>query len=220
MKTSYKDYRILIADDHDLILDGIRRILEQAFSFKETATFTEAATVLEAIEEETYDLYILDLEFKDFSGFELIKVIRKKQPAARIIVSSMHEELWTVNRLLEADVNGIVLKSSASEHIVRAVHNVLSGENYFCPHFSVFKHRNGWKYEDNKRKNCLPTPQEKLVLQHIAKGYTTQEISDMLSLSDNTIESHRRSLLVKFNARNVAQLVSIAISTGIIHEKL
>lgn len=208
--------KVLIADDHNLILDGISVILGKAFAFGAITAVTEGKEVCKEIKKQQFDLYILDLELKDMSGFELIKIIRDMDTDSRIIINTMHEEIWNIKRLMEMNINGIVLKSSASKHIVEATASVLSGKEYFCPRFSYLKSHHSVCHRNMNGKNSLPTPQEKLVLKYIVQGYTTQEIADKLSVTDNTIETHRKNLFLKLGARNVAQLVSIGINSGLV----
>lgn len=219
MNTARKGYRILLADDHELILDGLSQILKKAFVLGEIIGFSNALQVFDEIKRETYDLYIIDLQLKEMSGFELITAIRAVQPNARIIVATMHEEVWTINRLVEMNVDGIVLKSSASEHIVRAANTVLSGERYLCPRFSHLKNQYISKYKSCTGKRTSLTAQEKLILKYIVNGDTTHQIAETLSLSVNTIETHRKNLFIKLDVRNVAQLVSTALRAGIVNDE-
>lgn len=219
MNAYRKECSILLVDDHELVLDGLTRVLETAFVYGEIVGFSDALLVCDEIKREKYDLYIIDLQLKEMSGFELIAAIRTIHPSARIIVATMHEEMWTVNRLMEMEVDGIVLKSSASEHIVQAATSVLSGERYLCPRFCRLKSKYISTYMSRTRRKTSLTPQEKLILKYIVDGQTSREMAEALSLSENTIETHRKNLFVKLDVRNAAQLVSVALSTGIVNDK-
>ncbi|WP_352421100.1 response regulator transcription factor [Proteiniphilum sp.] len=214
-----KECSILLVDDHELVLDGLTRVLETAFAYGEIVGFSDAQQVCDEIKRKNYDLYIIDLQLKGMSGFELITSIRAVEPNARIIVATMHEEVWTVNRLVEMEVDGIVLKSSASEHIVQAVNTVLSGDRYLCPRFCHLKNQYVSKYLCRAKKMTPLTVQEKLILKYIVDGYSSREMAETLSLSENTIETHRKNLFVKLDVRNVAQLVSVALQTGSVNDK-
>ena len=102
--------KILVADDHELILFSIRSILSSRFEIKDEniATFTTSEQVLSTVKNTLYDLYILDLELRKLSGFDLIRSIREINKNARIIICTMHQEIWNVNRLLEMDIDGII----------------------------------------------------------------------------------------------------------------
>ena len=201
---------ILIADDHELILAGIHHILIQSFSIDEISMFTTSKEVLSSIEEKSFELYILDIEMGDVSGFELIRQIRKKNMGAKILICTMHEEVWYVNQLLDMDVTGIMLKKSTLEHLKHAVTAVMSNEKYLCPRFQKISKSLVPKTRF-KSKNYQLTPTERIVLKYIVEGYKSREIAEAMFVTEDAIEAHRKNLFLKLNARNVAQLVSIAI---------
>lgn len=207
---------ILIVDDHSLILDGISSILKKIPYVSSVTALSTGADVCRAIKEKNYDAYILDLELPDIQGFELIEIIQGKYPSARIIINTMHEEVWTVNRLLRLGVDGIVLKSSASELLGKALESVLTGKTYFCPRFNHLRGQQGSYIKRIKDKNSLPTGRELVILECIVKGMTTNEIADELCITVNTVESHRKNLMIKLDARNVAHLVSIAFEQRLV----
>lgn len=208
--------RILIADDHGLILTGIREILENAFTVNYICALSDPKEVSAEAAKRDYDLYILDLEYRDMSGFELIKEVRKKHTESKIIICTMHEEVWNANRLVDMDVDGIVLKKSACEYLKEAVTSVLNNKKYYCPRFKHLSEQTSSYRRRVKNKNSQLTRQELQVLKYIAKGYTSKEIADIFSVTDDTIEAHRKNMFIKLEAKNVAHLVSIAISKGFI----
>lgn len=202
---------ILVADDHELIVKGICEILKQRFVIEKLRTFTSAKSILDDVKKNRYEMYVLDLEFQDMSGFELIKLLRKRHAEARIIVVTMHDELWNVNHLLELDVNGIVLKKASSDYLAKAVNAVMEGKQFCCPRFEQLKKRNSSFRKRQRARHDQPSRAELSVLKYIADGYSSKEIAEKLFVTEDTIESHRKSLFLKVGAKNAAQLVSIAI---------
>lgn len=157
----------------------------------------------------------LDIELPDLSGFDLIGHLRSRDPQARIIVNTMHEEIWNIHRLMDCGVNAIILKSANAEELRWAVEAVLGGETYFCRRFRRISERTG--RTGTELADCSALTQRELdVLRAIAKGYNTGEIAGLLFLSENTIETHRKKLMLKLGARNMAELVVKAISLGIV----
>lgn len=219
MNTDQKKKTILLVNDNELVLNGLIRVLETSFDFEQITGFSNAKQACYEIKKQKYDLFIIDLQLKEMSGFDLINTIRKFDSDALIIVSTMHEEVWNINRLMEMDVDGIVLKSSAAEHIVQAVNTVLSGNRYLCPRFSRIQNRYISKHMSGKKKQITLTPQEKLILQHIVNGDTTHRMAEKLFLSENTIETHRKNLFMKLDVHNVAQLVSVALRAGLVNDE-
>ena len=130
----------------------------------------------------------------------------------------MHDEMWNISRLLQMKVSSVILKSSNIQEVKQAILNVLSGKQYFCDHFESLC-RKLKNTDTGIFPNDVLTTREMDVLQAIADGLNTNEIAELLHLSDNTIESHRKRLMLKLNARNAVDLVIKAISKGIISLK-
>ena len=204
----------LLVDDHDLVLQGLKRILEYAVpEIKMICKVSSGKEALSLIDIQPFELFLLDVELPDMSGIDLIASIRKKQPKARIMVNTMHEEIWFVRSLLQCNLDAILFKSIDSRQVVDAVHAVLQGKKYFCPY--VERVRLQLKSQEKNRKNEL-TLRELDVLKLLSEGKSTQEIAQELCVSANTVDTHRRHLMEKLDARNVVDLVGIAISRGII----
>lgn len=209
-----RQIRVLLVDDHDLVLQGLKRILE--FAVPEIKMICKASSGKEAlslIDIQPFELFLLDVELPDISGIDLIASIRKKQPKARIMVNTMHEEIWFVRSLLQCNPDAILFKSIDSRQVIDAVHAVLQGKKYFCPY--VERVRMQLRSQEKSCKNEL-TLRELDVLKLLSEGKSTQEIARELCVSANTVDTHRQHLMEKLDARNVVDLVVIAISKGII----
>ena len=209
-----KGIRILLVDDHDLVLQGLKRIIECSLpEVKNICTASSGCEAVALILSQRFDLYVLDLELPDMSGLDVIASIREKDPGARIIINTMHEEIWFIKNLIQCDVDGILFKSVDSVRISEAIRRVLEGGTYYCPYAE--RVRAQMKHSDEHKREEL-TLRELDVLKRISEGKSTQEIAQELCLSTNTVDTHRRHLLEKLGARNVADLVMTAISRGII----
>lgn len=212
---SYMDGKteVLLIDDHALILEGIQRMLECIPEVIVADTATSGKTAAGLIELRDYDMYILGVDFSDISGFDLIEMIRRRNKAAHIIVNTMHEEGWVISKLVRQQVDGVVLKSSDAEEIVNAVKHVLQGEPYVCPRFVAIRQKlDGYEVSDHPKDK--PTRRELEVLRAVAKGCNTHEVAQELQISENTVETFRKRLMQKFNAKNAIDLVVKAISRG------
>lgn len=208
--------RVLIADDHELILTSISKILIEKFLIKHEnlGMFTTPEQALESVKKVDYDLYILDLEYRKISGFDLIKEIRKINKEAKIIVCTMHQEIWNINRLLDMKVNGVILKTSANIYLEQAIDSVSKGETFLCPNFKEIKEKS---QAYRKKKEITPLTERELeILHYIADGYKSREIGQQLGISENAVENHRKSLFLKLDVNNVVQLVRKAIFYRII----
>ena len=117
---------LLVVDDHSLILEGICKIVNKMPEVTVADAVTSGKQAIKLIEERDYDVYILDISIPDISGFELIAKIRELNDQAKIVVNTMHEEIWMVNRLVQCGVNAVILKSSAHAELVAAIRSVLT----------------------------------------------------------------------------------------------
>ena len=209
-----RDIRILLVDDHDLVLQGLKRIVECSLpEIKNVCTASSGQEALHLITSQRFNLFVLDMELPDISGMDIIVRIREKDPRARIIVNTMHEEIWFIKDLIQSAVDGILFKSIDSTKIAEAIRRVLDGGTYYCPY--VEHVRAQMRRSDEGRREEL-TLRELDVLKRISEGKNTQEIAQELCVSTNTVDTHRRHLMDKLDARNVADLIMTAISKGII----
>lgn len=209
-----RDIRILLVDDHDLVLQGLKRIVECSLpEIKNVCTASSGQEALLLIASQRFNLFVLDMELPDISGMDIIVRIREKDPQARIIVNTMHEEIWFIKNLIQCSVDGILFKSIDSTKIAEAIRRVLDGETYYCPYAEHVRAQ--MKRSDKGRREEL-TLRELDVLKRISEGKNTQEIAQELCVSTNTVDTHRRHLMDKLDARNVADLIMTAISKGII----
>ncbi|WP_300728848.1 response regulator transcription factor [uncultured Bacteroides sp.] len=206
---------ILLVDDHALILQGMKHLIQQMPEIGNVSTASTGKEAVHIINSQPFDLYMLDLELPDMTGFELIEVIRKKKPQARILISTMHEEIWTIKRLIQNNIDGAVLKSTDTFELKLAIQKIMGGETYFCRRFERILQRSNNSKVESSVKDRL-TQREIEVLKAIAQGLNTREIAEFFHVSSNTIESHRKNLMIKLEAKNAVDLVLKAINYGII----
>ena len=209
-----KDIRILLVDDHDLVLQGLKRIVECSLpEIKTVCTASSGQEVLLLVASQRFNLFLMDIELPDMSGLDVISHIREKDPQARVIVNTVHEEVWFIKDLIAHGVNGILFKSVDSSKIAEAIRCVLDGKTYYCPYAEHVRVQMRRSEEGRKEELTL---RELDVLKRISEGKNTQEIAQELCVSTNTVDTHRRHLMEKLDARNVADLIMTAISRGII----
>jgi len=199
---------ILIVDDHDIVVRGMSQIVADAFPHgtSEIATTTSGQQAIEIASQKKLDICLLDIELPDTDGMALFRKLRKIHPLLKVIINTIHEEIWYVKEFEEANVDGILFKSVNAEEIKKAVRTVAKGEKYYCRHAK--------KLLQIATEYKAPTPKELKILQLLACGKSTEEMARLLGVTVNTIESHRRHLLDKIGARNVAELIMKAIKAG------
>lgn len=204
---------ILIVDDHALILEGLCKVLGRIPEVVVANAVTTGREAIALIEERDYDIYIIDISIPDVSGFELIDMIREINEDARIIVNTMHDEIWYINRLVRQGVNAVTLKISDTIEIEKAIKSVLQGKAYTCPRFESIRQKLNHASCDIHPKD-VPTRRGLEVLQAVSEGLSTAEIGLRLDITENTVETFRRRLIQKFDAKNAIDLVVKAMAQG------
>ena len=201
--------KIAVVDDHDLVREGMTAILASR-NVNNVTKFSTAMSLVDQLDAGAeFDFYIIDLEMPDLDGFVLIEMIRARNPVAHIIVSTVHDEIWTLRKLLARDVNAIIYKSGEGSEIITAIEEILKGNNYYCE--DVHK---ALKIADDS--SLYPSTRELEVLYQISQGKTSREIAAAMFVTENTVEAHRKALFTKLGAVNVADLIGKAIEKGYI----
>ena len=201
--------KVAVVDDHDLVREGMTAILASR-NVNNVAKFSTAMSLVDQLDAGAeFDFYIIDLEMPDLDGFVLIEMIRARNPVAHIIVSTVHDEIWTLRKLLARDVNAIIYKSGEGNEIITAIEEILKGNNYYCE--DVHK---ALKIADDS--SLYPSTRELEVLYQISQGKTSREIAAAMFVTENTVEAHRKALFTKLGAVNVADLIVKAIEKGYI----
>lgn len=212
--------KLAIVDDHKIIRDGIKLILEQ--KSKDVDVIWEASTGSEALTisaECKPDIYILDIALPAMNGIELCVKLKKKEPKANIIFLSMHDKRTLVEKAVQAGAKGYVLKENGTEEIITAIHEVLKGNYFFSPKISAYLI--GGMLDKNKpsvkARKIMPilTEKEKEIVQLIAEGFTNHEIGERLKRSENTIHVMRNRLMRKLNIHKQADLIRFAFKEDI-----
>ena len=213
-----KKTRVLLADDHTIVRQGLRSILEQE---RDIEVVGEAADGREAIRKAAIlapDIVVMDITMPHMNGIEAAARISKDTPQAKIVALSMHSGEEYIYSLLKAGARGYVPKDSAPSDLVEAIRAVDKGGTYLHPDVSVKVVSEYLKRPDPRARGGDPdvlTPREREVLQLIAEGNTNKEIALALGLSVKTIEAHRTRIMEKLKIHNVAGLTRYAISRGI-----
>ncbi len=210
--TILSQMKIAVVDDHDLVREGMAAILSSRGANNVTKFSTAMSLVAQLDSGSEFDFYIIDIELPDLDGFVLIEMIRARNPVAHIIVSTLHDEIWTLRKLLARDVNAIIYKSGEGSEIITAIEEILNGNSYYCKEVHKALKAAG----DN---SLHPSARELEVLCHISQGKTSREIAAAMFVTENTVEAHRKSLFSKLGAVNVADLIVKAIDKGYIKNK-
>jgi DNA-binding NarL/FixJ family response regulator len=211
--------KLLIVDDHPMVRLGLKSLLE---GVKDVTSIDEAIDGEDAMvkyEKGSYDVIIMDIKMPKKDGIEATQDILKKNPNARIIALSMMDEQDYIVKMLQAGAKGYLLKNSSRDELLKAVHAVSKGDNYFSHEVSsimLAKFINKEYPSKNKpvKLDAELTKREKEIIKMIAEEMTNAEIGVKLGISIRTVDTHRRNLLQKLDVKNTAGLVRYAIQAG------
>jgi len=206
--------RIVIADDHHLVREGIRQVLMAGDEFEVVGEAGDGAEALRLAESLTPDVLVLDVSMPGQSGIEVTSALRDRASPVRVLVLSVHDHPQYVIAAVRAGARGYLRKDTEPAELRRAIRAVARGEAFFSP--SVAHHlsaaiQGGDEQETAARRLAALTPREREVLQGIAEGRTNKEIAQALGLSSRTVESYRESLMRKLGIYTVAELTRLAL---------
>jgi DNA-binding NarL/FixJ family response regulator len=203
-------YKILIADDHAMIRDGLKNLIQASPEYCIAGEAAGGSETLQKFETLNPDLLIMDISMPDLNGMEVSQQILTKHPDARILVFSMYDGEDYIGRCLEIGVKGYVLKSETGSELEYAIRAILKGGNYFSRHaqdviFRKYTQQIGRKR--NREEQIKLTQREIEIVKLIAEGYTSQQMADKLFISPRTVETHRANLMKKVGVHNAIELV-------------
>ena len=212
--------RVVIADDHPVVRDGLRLAIER--HGKDIVIAGEASDgrqVLEIARTKPADVFVLDATMPKMNGIEAARDLRKEIPGAKIIIMSLHDTRAMVEEALAVGARGYLTKETATRNVVDAVTEVHAGGFYLCPRIAHYVVESSLKEKKGRRKRGAAavalTTQERKVLQLIAEGRSTKEVASELGLSFNTVHTHRSNLMAKLKLHKQSDLVHYAIKAGL-----
>lgn len=204
---------ILIVEDHPIVSESLTRIIAESDLNVTCLHAANAAKGLAFLNGNQVDLILLDLNLPDMNGIEFCKIAKSRFPSQKILAITTIAQRHVVEKMLEQGADGFILKTSDIEDIIGGIRHVLSGKQLYLGK-GVKELMKGNSPENSDLPMITKRESEILIL--IADGLTNQEIADKLFISTFTVDSHRKNLLLKFNAKNTATLVKIVVSKGII----
>lgn len=210
--------RVLVADDHAMVREGIRSVLERE-GFQVIGEATNGAEVLPLAEAHQPDVAILDISMPIETGLQAAARLRQSLPHIRVLILSMYDNTEYVLESVRAGAHGYLLKDGAAKELSTAIRTVLGGEAYFSPVVAARLSeavRGDIAREQQKASLDLLTGREREVLAGITRGLTNKEIAGELGISHRTVETHRESLMKKLGIRTVAGLTRFALETKLV----
>ncbi len=209
--------RILLADDHAIVRDGLKSMLEDEEDLQVIAEAEDGRQAVSMAHEIKPDVVIMDVAMPDLNGVEATRQIVSDKLGVKVIALSMHSETRFISRMLQAGARGYLLKDCAFNELARAIRAVLEGQIYLSPQITgvvvedYLQHLGGKAQEPPE----LLTARQREVLQLMAEGYSTKQIAESLHVSVKTVETHRQHIMEKVDVHSVAELTKYAIREGL-----
>jgi DNA-binding NarL/FixJ family response regulator len=207
--------RLLLADDREVLLDGLRKLLEADFDLAGTVADGRAAVA--AFEELRPDLVILDIGLPLLNGIEAARQIKRISPAARILFLTMQTDRIYVEEAFRVGASGFVVKQGAAKELVEAIEKVLHGRKYVSPLIATRTGMAVWTNSIGLTQafGCRLTPRQREVLQLVAEGKSLKEIAQILHISVRTVEFHKTGIMEELGLRTTAELTRYGLDQGI-----
>ncbi|WP_407505886.1 response regulator [Elizabethkingia miricola] len=207
---------IAVIDDHPVVTEGIRALLEGNNACKHILSFTKGEELLLYLHQNIIDIILLDIILPDQDGIDLCREIKKNAPQTLVIGFSNQAERSIILQLLQSGASGYLLKSATANELLNGIKQVKMGEIVFCSGTKKIMAKSQQFQEDNKRILPSVTRREKQLIQLLAEGKTTVAIADELFLSRFTIDTYRKNLLQKFKVKNTTELLMLLVQENLI----
>lgn len=196
--------KIFITDDHYMIVEGIRSLLQYQKGIEWMGHAMNASSCLAFLQQHQPDVILMDINLPDKSGIDLCKEVKERYPAIHIVGLSSFNQQSFIQKMMDNGASGYILKNATREELLEAIETVMSDGKFLSIEAAATIKKN----EDSKIP--ILTRREKEVLTHIAEGMTNHEIADKLFISTTTVDTHRKNLLAKFAVKNTATLIRLA----------
>lgn len=213
--------KVLLVDDHKIVRDGIKLMLEPQAGIDVVAEAESGEKVSEILKQSPVDVIVMDINMPKMNGIVTTKLVKDKHPQIKVLALTMSSDDSHIRQMVQAGASGYIMKSAGREELTNAIHEVMEGKHYFSDQATQSIMMDLVK---NKGKSSSPEPihiteRELEVLQMIVKEHTNQEIAEKLYISPRTVDAHRRNLLQKTGARNTAGLVKYAFQHGLVNDE-
>lgn len=208
--------KVVIADDHQMFIDGITSLLRKEKHIHFIAELNNGEAALSFIENHAVDLLITDISMGEMSGVQLTKLVKKNHPEVKVLVLSMHNDREIISEILLAEAEGYVLKNTGKTELLQAIHNITSGDTFYSKDVLNIMLKKVKKNQQIEVETKSFTDRELEILNLIVQEYTTQEIANKLFISPRTVDTHRKHIMEKTHSKTVVGVMKFAFRNGLI----
>lgn len=211
-----KRIKIVIVDDHQMLIDGLSAIVSSYPEIELIKTYTNGNKLLEEIETILPEIVLTDISMPEIDGYELTKKIKEKLPDTHVIALSMFGSINEINKMLDAGISGYVLKNVGNRELIEAIQKVASGKMHFSDDITEEMVKNAHTKSVKPEQKPTLTERELEILKLIVQEFNNAEIADKLFISERTVETHRKNMIRKFNTKTIVGLIKYAIDNKLI----
>jgi len=204
--------KVLLVDDHQIIIDGMKSLLQNSDEIKVTGEANNGREALRIMEILEPDVVLMDIDMPVLNGIDTLKEISKRFPQVKVIILSMHNEAGMIKSLMNIGAQGYLLKSCTQDELINAIRKVAAGQSYFSTEVTLSL----LNPDQSNQPTELLTERETEIIKLIAEGFSNKEIGTKLFISHRTVDTHRTNLMKKLDVSNIAGLISYAIKNGIV----
>lgn len=208
--------KIITADDHQIVLDGLKALLEDQSEFQVIGEAKNGAELIEACNTLNPDLILTDIGMPVLDGIEALRSIKKTHPNLKTLVLTTYTDRRNIREMLKIDVDGYLLKDSGKAVFIEAINAIMTGEKYYDKRVTEIMMNSFSKSKKKPQSNTPLTKREKDIVRLISEGLDSQEISNILFISLLTVETHRKNIYTKLGINKIASLVRYALEEGLI----
>jgi two-component system, NarL family, response regulator NreC len=208
--------KVLIADDHDIVLEGLRFMINAQEDMRVVGEAKDGRTSVKLAQQLHPDIVIMDVSMPDLNGMEATREIKAKAPGVRVLALSAHSNRKFVTNILEAGASGYLLKNDATEKLINAIRHVASDQSYLSPSIAKIVVESYVQTNPEREGQHVLSTREREVLQLLAEGKSVKQIASFLHISVKTAETHSRNIKLKLDIHNTSELIRWALREGVI----
>lgn len=211
-----RPYSILIADDHQIFIDGLKALLKKEKHLQLSGEVCNGRVALDMIIKDQPDLLITDINMPGLTGVELTREVKSRFPEVKVLVLSMFNDRDIVSDILMSEAEGYILKSAGKQELINAINRILDNSTYYCNEVTNIMLSRVRKQKMIEKNTATLTPREIEIIKLIMEEYSSEEIAEKLFISKRTVDTHRKNIIHKTNTRTLVGLIMFAIENNLV----